>query len=143
MSLGTKLRQLREAHQMTQDEASRLSRISGANISRLEDGQNPRVAAVTLAALGGTYRVAVSELYQAAGWYWAPPEIQDEEAKRLNPQEQLLIDTIRSAPTPEFRESLLRNLIDLVGTASAADADRHRQYLARVAEQKEPYEEEQ
>jgi len=128
---------------MTQDEASRLSRISGANISRLEDGQNPRVAAVTLAALGGTYRVAVSELYQAAGWYWAPPEILDEEAKRLNPQEQLLIDTIRSAPTLEFRESLLKSLIDLAGMASAADPDRHRQYLARVAEQKEPYEEEQ
>jgi transcriptional regulator with XRE-family HTH domain len=143
MSLGARLRQLRQAHQMTQDQASRLSGISGANISRLEDGQSPRVAAVTLAALARAYRVAVSELYQAAGWYWAPPDILDEEARRPNPQEQLLINTIRSAPTPEFRESLLQSLIDVAGMASAGGADHHRQYVAPVGEQKEPHEDEE
>lgn len=144
MSPGTKLRQLRNQRGMTQDEASRASGISGANISRLEDDQSPHVAAMTLSALARTYRVDVRELYRAAGWYSTPPEILEEEAKQLTPEEQSLIDTIRSAPTPQFRESLLKSLTDLATIASRADADRiPRVTLARVAEEESGYEEDQ
>ena len=125
MSLGSKLRQFRDAHGMTQEEASKLSGISGANISRLEDNQSPRVAASTLAALARAYGVDVRELYRAAGWYSTPPNILKEEAKELAPEEQLLIDTIRSAPTPSFRRKLLRSLLDVARVARDADAERH------------------
>ena len=115
MNLGSKLRQLRQHKGWTLDEAFRASGISGSNISRLEDGQSPRVAASTLAALAQAYEVNVLVLYEAAGWYEPPTGPNPE----LSPSEKELIDVIRSAPS--VREKLIHSLIDVAKIARDAN----------------------
>jgi len=115
MSLGSKLRQLRQHKGWTLDEAFRASGVSGSNISRLEDGQSPRVAASTLAALAQAYGADVRELYRAAGWYSTPPKILEEEAKELTREEQRLIDTIRSSPSSRELVLTFTNLAQIAG----------------------------
>ena len=120
MNLGSKLRQLRTDKDWLLDEVARISGVSASNISRLETGQNPRVAASTLAAIAKAYEVNVLVLYEAAGWYQRPEDANPE----LSPSERELLETIRSAPTPSFRQKLLRSLLDVARVARDADAER-------------------
>lgn len=110
MNLGSKLRQLRENKDWLLEDVAKASGVSASNISRLETGQNPRVAASTLAALAEAYGVNVLVLYEAAGWY-EPPKGPNPE---LGPSERELIEIIRSAPS---RDKLLHSLIDVAKVA--------------------------
>ena len=126
MSLGSALYRLRKARGWTQDELSRLSGISGANISRLEHGQNEHVAAVTLSKLAQALRVDVRELHQAAGWYTSPPEVLAQQSDQPSLEERELIHAIRCVPARSLRERLLRILIDIVNLIRSADTEQER-----------------
>jgi len=116
MNLGSKLRQLREHKGWTLDEAFRASGVSGSNISRLEHGQNPRVAASTLAALAKAYGVNPLILLEAAGWYEPPKS----EKPNLTATEEELIEIIRSAPTESVSNKLLHSLVGVAKVARDA-----------------------
>jgi len=140
MTLGSTLRRLRRDSQYTLERLGELAGVDASTISRLENDENPRVAALTLSKLARALGIDVRILYRAAGWYSTPPKILAEEEAQLTPHEQTLIDTIRSAPTSQFRESLLHSLIDLATIARNADADRHRRHgLSTAAEEREGY----
>jgi transcriptional regulator with XRE-family HTH domain len=125
MTLGSTLRRLRKERGLTLERLGELAGLHGSTISRLEHDENPNVSAQTLSKLGRALGIDVRQFHQAAGWYSSPPEILAEEDAKLGPDEQKIIEIIRSAPTPSFRESLLQSITDLATIARNADADRH------------------
>jgi len=127
MSLGSTIHRLRKERSLTLEDLGERSGLNPSTISRLEDDQNPGVGAVTLSKLARVLRIDVRILYEAAGWYSTPPSAQTRKRQRLRDEELELIDTIRSAPTPQVRRSLLATMTKLAQVARDADAGRYQQ----------------
>lgn len=127
MSLGSTLHRLRKERQYTLEDLGTRSGLHLSTISRLEDDQNPRVGAATLSKLAKALGVDVRLLYESAGWYISPAEIEAKRRVPLSDEERRLIRIIRSAPTADVRKRLLRSLIQVARMARDLDNDRNPQ----------------
>jgi transcriptional regulator with XRE-family HTH domain len=72
MSLGQRIKQLREENSMTQGQLAMRAGISSAYVSRLEDDRNPNASAKVVVHLARALGTTIEDLLSSAGYYDKP-----------------------------------------------------------------------
>jgi len=137
--LGDVLRRYRERRGWSMGQLALFSGTSKATISKIEaNARSPKVE--TLAAIAEGLEISVDQMLIEAGLL--PPRLSSDD---ISPQEQNLLNVIRSSPTPHFRQRLLEIVTELATVARDADLARMptAERLRLVAEEQEEYREEE
>lgn len=136
MTLGNAIRRLREARGWTQGQLAIKSKVGQSHISQIERGGSRKVSAEVLSKVASVLNVRVDYLCQEAGWLPRTEVLRDPSSA-----ESVLVEMIRSIPTPHIQDRLLEQFTWIAEVARDADLAR-KPALKLVAESKEEYEEE-
>lgn len=109
MTLGSRIRELRQERRMSQIELARRAGLSPSYVSKLEADRYRRPSAEALLRLALALNVAVEELYRAAGY-----PVAAEEAPATDPELALYLSRIGKLSPHDQRviKNMIRSMLE-------------------------------
>lgn len=121
MTIGKTIRRLREERGWSQGQVHIKTGIPETQISRIERDVHKDISAKNVARLAKAFGVTADYLLREAEWLDSHRPVNDP-----TPPEQQLIDTIRSVPSKNIRDSLLEQLTWIAEVTRDADLARQK-----------------